>query len=48
VLPNGNAVHLTETPSSTALSKAVLRIPIPEPSAKISAKPTLRKGRGRG
>lgn len=38
-------VHETETPSSASLSRAVLRIPIREPSATINAKPTLRKGR---
>jgi dienelactone hydrolase len=38
-------VHLTETPSSASLSRAVLRIPIREPSATIRARPTLRKGR---
>jgi len=38
-------LHLTETSSSAALSRAVLRIPIPEPSAKLDATPTLRKGR---
>jgi dienelactone hydrolase len=38
-------LHLTEAPSSAALSRAVLRIPIREPSATIGAKPTLLKGR---
>lgn len=38
-------LHLTETPSSAALSGAVLRIPIREASATIGAKPTLEGGR---
>jgi X-Pro dipeptidyl-peptidase C-terminal non-catalytic domain/RTX calcium-binding nonapeptide repeat (4 copies) len=38
-------LHLTEAPSSAALSRAVLRIPIREPSATIGARPTLRSGR---
>jgi hypothetical protein len=38
-------LHLTEAPSSAALSRAVLRIPIREPSATIGAKPTLLNGR---
>jgi dienelactone hydrolase len=38
-------VKRSEVPSSAALSRAVLRIPIPEPSATINAKPTLRGGR---
>jgi hypothetical protein len=37
-------LHLTEMPSSAALSAAVLRIPIREASATVSAKPTLEKG----
>lgn len=38
-------LHLTEAASSASLSKAVLRIPIREPSATIKASPTLKKGR---
>jgi hypothetical protein len=38
-------LHLTEAPSSASLSKAVLRIPIREPSETIKAGPTLSKGR---
>lgn len=38
-------LHLTEAPSSASLSRAVLRVPIPEPSATIKASPTLRRGR---
>jgi len=38
-------VHLSEAPSSASLSRAVLRIPIREPSATLKAKPTLRRGR---
>jgi hypothetical protein len=38
-------LHLTEAASSASLSKAVLRIPIREPSETIKAGPTLSKGR---
>lgn len=38
-------LHLTEAPSSASLSKAVLRIPIREPSASLKAGPTLNKGK---
>ena len=37
-------LHLTEAPSSAAISKALLRIPIREASATLKAGPTLQKG----
>ena len=37
-------LHLTEAPSSAAISKAVLRIPIREASTTLKAGPTLQKG----
>jgi dienelactone hydrolase len=37
-------VHFTELPSSASLSGAQLRIPIREPSARITASPTLQRG----
>ncbi len=37
-------LHFTEAASSASLSKAVLRVPIREPSATLKAGPTLQKG----